>query len=66
MTIHALVPQCALSVLSYSEYKIAKIFWDFTPGPHWGGLQHPLPPDSPAAQQYPPKLLDITLSLLHK
>ena len=26
--VHALVPQCALSVLSYSECKIAKILLD--------------------------------------
>ena len=31
MTFHALVPQCALSVLSYSECKIAKIFQGFSP-----------------------------------
>ena len=43
MSLHALVPQCSLSVLSYSECKIAKIF-------HWGGLT--APPDSPAAQRF--------------
>ena len=42
MTIHALVPQFALFVLSYSKCKIAKIFWGFASGPHWGGLtSHP-------------------------
>ena len=51
ITIHALVPQCALFVLSYSECKIAKIFKGFTPEPHRGRLPAiPLPPDSPAAQ----------------
>ena len=34
MTIHALVSQCTLSVLSYSKCKIAKIFQGFTPGPY--------------------------------
>ena len=38
MIVHALHPQCALFVLSYSECKIAKIFWGFAPGPHWRGL----------------------------
>ena len=38
MTVYALVPQCALSVLSYSECKIAKIFWGFIPGPYRGEL----------------------------
>ena len=38
---------CSLSqsheseVLSYSECKIAKIFQDFAPGPHWGQLTVP-------------------------
>ena len=41
MTIHALVPQCALFVLSYSECKIVKIFQGFIPGPQWGGLTAP-------------------------
>ena len=31
MTIHALVPQCAISVLSYSECKIAKYFMRLFP-----------------------------------
>ena len=46
MTDHALVPQRALSlsVLSYSECKIGKIFQGFTPGPHWRGLSAPPPP----------------------
>ena len=34
MTVHGLVPQCALSVLSFSECKIAKIFQGFAPGSH--------------------------------
>ena len=34
MTVHGLVPQCTLSVLSYSECKIAKIFQGFAPGSH--------------------------------
>ena len=50
MIVHTLVLQCGLSVLSYSECKIAKMFWDFAPGPHWGGLT--APPDSPAAQRF--------------
>ena len=33
MTVHGLVPQCALSVLSFSECKIAKIFQGFAPDP---------------------------------
>ena len=41
MTVHALVSQCALSVLSCLECKIAKIFWGFAPGSHWGGLAAP-------------------------
>ena len=42
MTVHALVPRCALSVLSYSEWKIAKIFLGFATVPHWGGVTgHP-------------------------
>ena len=44
MTVHALVPQCALSVLSCSECKIAKIFWGFAPEPRRDGLQHPQTP----------------------
>ena len=44
MTIHALVPQCAHSVLNFSECKIANIFWYFSPGPYWWGLK--APPDS--------------------
>ena len=71
MTFHALFPQCALSVLSYSECKIAKIFRGWAPKPQWGELT--APPDSPAAQRffssllssknrYPPKkLLDTAL-----
>ena len=46
MAIHALAPQCALSVLSYSEYKIAKMFQGFSPGYHWGGLTAPRRPAS--------------------
>ena len=41
MTIHALVPQCALSVLSCSEFKIAKIFWNSPLDPTGECLQHP-------------------------
>ena len=52
MTVHALDPQCALSVLSYSECKIAKIFWGFAPRPHWGGLT--APPPLPKIPQHPP------------
>ena len=48
MTIHALVPQCALSVLSCSEFKIAKIFWNSPLDPTGECLQHP--PDFPATQ----------------
>ena len=44
MIFHALVPQCALSVLSYSECKIAKIFRGFAPRAQWGELT--APPDS--------------------
>ena len=50
MTVHALVLQCALSVLSYSECKIAQIFQGFTSGSHWGGLTAPT--DSPAVQRF--------------
>ena len=39
MTVYALVSQCALSVLSYSGYKIAKISRDFVPGPLREDLQ---------------------------
>ena len=46
MTIHPLVPpQGALSVLSYSECKIAKMFGGFVPGPHRRGLT--VPPQTP-------------------
>ena len=67
MTVRARVPQCALSVLSYSEFKLAKVFQ------HWGGLTALPPPDSPAAQWFfspryarrktgtPKKLLDMAL-----
>lgn len=41
MTVHGLVPQCALSVLSFSECKIAKIFQGFTPEPLWGRYTAP-------------------------
>ena len=50
MTVHALVSQCALSVWSYSECKITKIFWGFAPGLHWGGLTAST--ESPAAQRF--------------
>ena len=46
MVIHALAPQCDLSVLSYSKYKIAKMFQGFSPGYHWGGLTAPHRPAS--------------------
>ena len=49
MAIYALVPQCALSVLSYSEYKIDKMFQGFSPGYYWGGWLHHA--DLPAAQR---------------
>ena len=42
-------------VLSYSECKIANIFWGFASKRHWGGLT--VTPDSPAAQRF--------FSLLH-
>ena len=29
------------NVLSYSECRIANVFWGFSPGPHWGGLIAP-------------------------
>ena len=39
---HCLLLQCHKSnVLSYSEWKIAKIFWGFAPGPHWRRLTAP-------------------------
>ena len=47
LTVHALVPQCALSVWSYSECKISKVFRDFFPILHWVGLTVPLPPSTP-------------------
>ena len=50
MTVHALVLQRALSILSYSECKITKIFRGFAPGPHSEGFT--APSVSPAA---PPK-----------
>ena len=51
LTVHALVPQCALSVLSYSECKISKAFRDFFPSLHWVGLTvPPNPPFSPIPQ----------------
>ena len=37
MAVHALISQCALSVLSYSECKITRTFRAFAHGPHWGG-----------------------------
>ena len=44
MTVHALVLQSHDSnVLSYSECKIAKIFWGFAPGSQ-GGLKAYPPP----------------------
>ena len=50
--LHALVPQCVLSVLSYLECKISKVFQDFAHRPHWRGLTAPPPlPDSPTAKQ---------------
>ena len=49
MTVHALVLQRALSILSYSECKITKIFRGFAPGPHSEGLT--APSVSPAAPQ---------------
>ena len=41
ITVSAQVPQYDLSVLRYSECKIAKIFRGFVPGSHWGGLTAP-------------------------
>ena len=38
MPVHALISQCTLSVLSYSECKITKTFRAFAHGPQWGGL----------------------------
>ena len=46
MTVHALVPRYALSVLCYSECKTAKVFRGFTPGPQWGKLT--VPPQLPS------------------
>ena len=43
MTVHALVPQCALSVMSFSKWKIAKISQGCAHGPHWRGLTVPSP-----------------------
>ena len=43
MAVHLLVPGCALSVLSYSKYKIAKVFRGFAPVLHRGGLTEPTP-----------------------
>ena len=43
MTVHVLVTGCALSVLSYSKYKIAKVFRGFAPVLHRGGLTEPTP-----------------------
>ena len=40
------------NVLSYSEYKITKIFWSFAPGTYWGGLTAPPVPDYPAAHWF--------------
>ena len=61
MTVNALVPQCSVSVLSYSECKIAKIFWGFAPGPHWGGFT--VAPNTP---QTPKKFLDTALAMCKK
>ena len=45
MTVHALVLQSHDSnVLSYSECKIAKIFWGFAPGSQGGLKAYPPPP----------------------
>ena len=49
--LHALVPQCVLSVLSYLECKIAEVFQDFAHRPHWGGLTANPLPDSPTAKR---------------
>ena len=38
MILHAQVPQCDLSVLSYSECKITIFLRGFAPGAYWGGL----------------------------
>ena len=63
------------NVLSYSEFKMTKVFWGFAPGPYWGSFT--LPPDSPAAQRFfsslcslknwhpPRKLLDMALIRSH-
>ena len=48
MTVHTVVPQCVLSVLSYSEQKMDKTFWGIAPGPNWRQLT--VPPEFPAAQ----------------
>ena len=59
MTVHALVLQSHDSnVLSYSECKIAKIFWGFAPGSQGGLKAYPPPP-----LRFPSstKLLDIAL-----
>ena len=48
-------------VLSYSEYKIAKIFRGFAPRPHWGGLSAIPPPRLPSCADFPQKLLDTAL-----
>ena len=45
--LHVLVPQCVLSVLSYLECKISKVFQDFAHRPHWRGLTAPPPPRLP-------------------
>ena len=50
ITVHSLVPQCALSVFSFSECKITKNFPGLCPYPTGKGFQRP--PDSPAAQRF--------------
>ena len=75
MTIHALVPQCNLSNLNYTECQIPKSFGALPLESSGEGLQHL--PDSPAAQLFssslssskkngtPQKLLDMALTLIH-
>ena len=53
MTVHTVVPQCVLSVLSYSEQKMDKTFWGIAPGPNW--RQFTMPPEFPAAQHLSPR-----------
>ena len=53
MTVHALVLQSHDSnVLSYSECKIAKIFWGFAPGSQGGLKAYPPPPPPKIPQQH--------------